>query len=205
MPIVRVMRHCGTLRRVRRRLSSERGLTLSELLTAMVILSFVLAGLTGVFVSASRGEIDLNKRFQAQEKARLALDKLRREVHCASSVSPSSQATATSRITVTLGSWCATGSGQVTWCAAASGNRYQLLRVTGAPATCTGGVAWADSLTTSSIFTTSLPSTSTLAKVGVCLAVNTTTKTSTDSCTTHTTKSTYVLSDDIVMRNSGRQ
>src|SRR2546425_452831 len=94
-PNVRRMRFQTALRLgagVRRRLTDERGTTLSELLTAMAILGFVLAGLTGVFVSASHAEIDMTDRFDSQQQALLALDVLRREVHCATGVTDTSGA-----------------------------------------------------------------------------------------------------------------
>ena len=65
------------------RLRGERGYTLVEMLTVMVIMGVVMSGLTTVFVHASNSEADMNTRFQAQLTARLALDKMRREVHCA--------------------------------------------------------------------------------------------------------------------------
>ena len=46
-------------------------------------MSVVITSLTTVFVQASNSETDMNSRFQAQLTARLALDKMRREVHCA--------------------------------------------------------------------------------------------------------------------------
>lgn len=63
---------------------NERGYTLVEMLVVMSILGTVIAGLTTVFVSGSRAELDLNRRFQAQQQARLALDKIRVDLHCAS-------------------------------------------------------------------------------------------------------------------------
>jgi len=62
----------------------EEGYSLVELLIVMVILGTVLASLTTVFVSGSNAEIDLNRRFQAQQEARLALDKFRTDIHGAS-------------------------------------------------------------------------------------------------------------------------
>jgi hypothetical protein len=50
----------------------------------MVILVIIMTSLTAVLVSASHTEVDTNKRFQAQQNDRTGLDKLRREIHCAS-------------------------------------------------------------------------------------------------------------------------
>ena len=42
------------------------------------------AGLTTALVSGSNTELDLNRRFRAQEQARLALHRIRADIHCAS-------------------------------------------------------------------------------------------------------------------------
>src|SRR6476619_104181 len=108
-----------------------------------------MGGLTTVFARATSAEADMNNRFQAQQGARLALDKLRREVHCASSASP--VGSNVSSITLTVPSYCKTYSGNasVTWCTrSVATNRYALYRVDGT--TCTGGVKWADYLTPTS-------------------------------------------------------
>jgi prepilin-type N-terminal cleavage/methylation domain-containing protein len=63
--------------------SDEHGYTLVEMLVVMVILGVVIGGLTTIFVSGSRAELDLNRRFQAQQQARLALDRIRVDLHCA--------------------------------------------------------------------------------------------------------------------------
>jgi prepilin-type N-terminal cleavage/methylation domain-containing protein len=65
-------------------MGNERGYTLVEMLVVMSILGTVIAGLTTVFVSGSRAELDLNRRFQAQQQARLAVDKIKLDLHCAS-------------------------------------------------------------------------------------------------------------------------
>src|SRR3954452_24976071 len=110
-----------------RRLRDEPGYTLIELLTVMLILGVVLGGLTGVFASATSAQADMNNRFQAQQEARLGLDKLRREAHCASAATPGGSNP--SSITFTLPSYCKTfsGSASVTWCTRnVSTNRYGL-------------------------------------------------------------------------------
>jgi len=69
---------------IRRLVRDERGYSLIELLVVMAILGIVLGALTTVFVSGSNAEVDLNRQFQAQQAARLALDKIRVDIHCAS-------------------------------------------------------------------------------------------------------------------------
>jgi prepilin-type N-terminal cleavage/methylation domain-containing protein len=156
-------------RRARMRLAAEGGFTLTELLVVMVILLIVVTSLASVLVSATRTEVDANKRFQAQAQARTGLDQLRRELHCASTVTQTSgtaltAGTAYNAITATLPSTCATSGGTTlyaTWCVTpttlAAGGHTALYRVasTTLPApTCSsaGKVKWADYLTTATPF-----------------------------------------------------
>jgi prepilin-type N-terminal cleavage/methylation domain-containing protein len=154
-------------RRVRARLAAEGGFTLPELLVSMVILLIVIASLASVLVSATRGQVDANNRFQAQEQARSGLDYLRRELHCASTVTQTSgtaltAGTAYNAITANVPATCPTASGTalyVTWCTSASSlttGDYTLYRVTSPTIrpTCSsaGKVKWADYLTTSTPF-----------------------------------------------------
>ena len=183
------------------RLRSERGYTLVEMLTVLVIMGVVMGGLTTVFVSATNSESDMNNRFQAQLTARLALDKMRREVHCASVATPTGSS---SSVTITLPSYCKTGSGSITWCTRSNGtNRYALYRVVGS--TCSGGVMWADYLVPSAtatvcsgalcIFNYTAQSTTSLAKLSVDFPVN---------IRPSKTVELYELHDDLVLRNSSR-
>ena len=59
-----------------------------EMITVMLIMSIVMTGITTVFVQGSNAELDMNNRFQAQTNARLGLDKIRKDIHCASAVRP---------------------------------------------------------------------------------------------------------------------
>ena len=76
----------GRLAAVRQRATDSRGLALTEMIVVLAILVVVLTALTQLFVSASTAEVDMSNRVQAQQDARLALDKLRREIHCAKEV-----------------------------------------------------------------------------------------------------------------------
>jgi prepilin-type N-terminal cleavage/methylation domain-containing protein len=163
------------LRRACLRARAEGGFTLAELLVSMAILVVIMTALTSVLVTASRNQIDANRRFQVQVQARAGIDRLRRELHCAGSVTDTSGSaltvgTAYSAITAQLSSVCPTTGGTalyVTWCTSASTlmtSDYALYRVTSATTprpTCStaGKVKWADYLTTSTPFC--LPSSST--------------------------------------------
>ncbi|MDQ3822979.1 MAG: type II secretion system GspH family protein [Actinomycetota bacterium] len=172
------------------KVTREDGYTLVELLTVMVILGTVMGGLTTLFVHAANAEVDLNNRFQAQQHARLALDKLRRETHCASQASVATS----SSVTLALGAYCATGSGSVTWCTVGSGSRYGLYRKAGTSCD-SSGIKWADHLTTGAVFTYVPQSTQTLSKLRVALPVNVNTSKSVQA---------YELVDEIALRNSVR-
>jgi prepilin-type N-terminal cleavage/methylation domain-containing protein len=180
-----VNRVCAQLRRVR----CERGYSLMEMLTVLTILSTVVTTMTGLFVSGNRSEADLRNRVQAQTEAVTALDRLRRDVHCASA------ATASSATSVTMSVPCVSG-GVVSWCTASvagSTSRYTLHRrpTTG---TCDSTTArFVDYLTTGNVFTYEIASINNLAKLRVSLPVKLRSMTS-----------PYTLCDVLVMRNSLR-
>jgi type II secretory pathway pseudopilin PulG len=103
-------------------------MTLIELLVTLSILLVVIGGLGTLFVGAIRSETDQSARVRAQQNARVALDQLRREIHCATSVSSNvanagdpSWPPPVNSITIVLGSYCTTGgSASVTWCTSAT-------------------------------------------------------------------------------------
>lgn len=79
----------------RRRLAGEDGLTLIELLVASTVTLIILGALTQLFVATSNSQSDQTNRIDAQQGARVALDRLRREAHCATSVTRNSSSSAT--------------------------------------------------------------------------------------------------------------
>jgi prepilin-type N-terminal cleavage/methylation domain-containing protein len=181
------------IRRLRkvRPLRRQGGYSTIELLIVLAIMGVVMAGMTTVFVSGSKAELDMNQRFQAQAAGRLALDKLRTEIHCANNASSTG-----STLTLTMPTGCKTASNTtVTWCSSQVGTatRWTLYRYQGS-GTCTGGVHWADYLTQGSLFTFTQSSSASLPKVHVFLPVN----------LAPTKKRTYALQDDIYLRNSSR-
>lgn len=181
------------MRRLRARLRDERGYSIVELLVSMSILGTVMASVSVLLVSATNSEVDMNRRFQAQTQARLGLDRVRREVHCAQSVAISS---AGAIATLTIPSTCPTAAGltAITWCTQANGSRWDLWRYEGA--SCSGtGRKWAGSINQGTVFTYTPQSSSSLAYLGVNLPVN---------VQGSKTISSYVLEDNIVLRNSTR-
>ena len=175
-----------------RRIRDARGFTLIELLTVLAMLVIVMTALSSVLIAATKAEEDMNRRFGSQVNVRIALDQLRREIHCASSVSPPG---ASSSVAVVLGSRCPIGAGStVRWCVLGSGTRYALYRSTGASCT-TSDRKMVDYLTFQSAFTFAPQSTSSLAYLSVDLRVDTKPAAGLPS---------YRLTDDIVLRNSTR-
>jgi prepilin-type N-terminal cleavage/methylation domain-containing protein len=142
------------IRRLRsvRRFQEERGYSLIELLTVMAIMGIVLGGLTQVFVSGSKAEVDMNVRFQAQLNARLALDKVRRDAHCASDVTNYTTTSTTQTATLVLPGNCG---GNKTYCTAPVGSsttRYVLYWQTGSSCSSSTGTKLIDYLTTRNVF-----------------------------------------------------
>jgi type II secretory pathway pseudopilin PulG len=152
------------MKRLRRLAAGERGYTLVELLIVTMTLGAVLSGLTVVFVRAYNAELDMNRRFQAQQEARVAVDRMRRELHCASGVTPSGTSAA---ITVTLPAQCPTAGGsQITVVYdmyLVSSGRYRLRRA---------GVRVADYVIAPNAFTYTPPAVGKLANLRVELPVN---------------------------------
>lgn len=186
------------LARLRR---DEAGYSLVEMLTVMMIMAVVFGGLTDVFTSASKADLDMQNRFSAQLNTRLALDKFRTDVHCAYDVSPNTPNPWTSaQSSITLKT-TACGGSDVTWCTAqqsGSTTRWDLYRQTGS--TCSSAspaVRVAQYLTTSTPFTSFAHVTGCgcLASVGVSLPVGVNRNQSTG---------TYKLQDTIYLRNSTR-
>jgi type II secretory pathway pseudopilin PulG len=73
-------------------------------LVVVAILGIVLLALTQVFSGAVKAQVDQTARVNGQQDARIALDKLRRELHCGSALTYTSLPA--SSVTVTLPSYC---------------------------------------------------------------------------------------------------
>ena len=182
-------------------MKAEHGYSLVELLVTMVILGVVLSGLTTVFISGSSATVSLDLRSQGQQNARLALDKLRVDIHCASAAQAQ---TINTYPGIKLNVSSCSSTSPVSYCViqfSASPVRYQLYRATGTGSTdCTSSdatrVLIADYLTSSSVFTTSAIPQYSLQTVGIDLKV--------DANPRSTTLYAYELTDSIVARNSTR-
>jgi type II secretory pathway pseudopilin PulG len=172
-------------------LRDDGGYSVVELLTVMVILSVILGGLTTLFVSGSNASLDQSRRFQAQQDARVAMDTLKRDVHCSSTALPGT----TSSLLV-LADPCAAG-GYVSWCTAAvAGTGLDALYRSGSSTCDSSGAAYGKSLTSSSVFSYTQSSSESLANVHVDLRVN---------LKPAAAAQTYHLTGDVAMRNSARK
>ena len=214
------------LRRTRAHVAADHGVSIIELLVTMVIMIVVVTALTSVIVEASKAQVRTSRTTQAQDQGRLALDKLRRELHCANSVSvvnasgtAVSAGTSGNQIRITLGGYCpsnglttnAATTVYVTWCTSASTKKtgdYALWRrssTSSQPACAASGLSWADYLTTATPFcqasTTAacggvLKTALSLPTVRVTLPINLNGPSSASG--------SFRLFDDIALRNSAR-
>jgi prepilin-type N-terminal cleavage/methylation domain-containing protein len=181
------------------RLGGQGGYTLVELLAVLAIFLTIVTALTTLFISGSKAELDANARFQAQQSARLALDKLRRELHCSTGITKTDGTTLgttpVAAIRVTLPSHCPTAGGAtitVDYQAVTNGSGgWKLTRAkTGSPA-----VPIANHLTNDDIFTYTAQSAETRALLHVDMPVN---------VNPNEGWKEWRLVDDIVLRNTLR-
>jgi prepilin-type N-terminal cleavage/methylation domain-containing protein len=180
-------------------MGGEQGYSLIELLVTMVILVIVLGSLTTVFISGSSAEAGLNRRFQAQQNARMGLDRIRTDIHCATAAQAQTINTYPGLKLAVAN--CSAATPTISWCAVlVSTGRYALYRSpTTGGTTCTSSdaarVLIADYLTTSAAFTTATIQQFTLQRVDIDFKV---------SVNQTTTKDVYELTDSIVARNATR-
>jgi prepilin-type N-terminal cleavage/methylation domain-containing protein len=201
----------------------EGGFSLVELITALSILLIVVGSLTTLFVSAMRSEVDLTQRVRVQQEARLALERIRHDIHRACKAEHMDVATGTPvpmptgaysnmRLTPPLpppAVGCPVATDlltAVTWCMElVAANRWKLWRVVGPPLidlgpppSCTGDGpedrVEADYITTSEAFTLQTAS-GNLAKVKVTFPVD---------LKPAERSPAYRLEDNLVLRNSER-
>jgi prepilin-type N-terminal cleavage/methylation domain-containing protein len=178
----------------------EGGYSLVEMLTVLAIMSFVLGGVVTLFVAGSNSQLDMNRRFEAQQTARLALDRMRREIHCSKGASTAGGMGESSAVTLRLASHCKTAVGgvdtDVTWCTSPAGaGHWALYRQLGASCG-TGGVKWAANLTAAAVFDYQTHTANQLARLRVRLPVD---------VKVGDAQPGYPLCDVIVLRNSARR
>jgi prepilin-type N-terminal cleavage/methylation domain-containing protein len=166
----------------------QRGYTLIELLLAMTILGTITTAVTVLFLQASKAEVDMNRRFKAQQDARVAVDRMRREIHCAKLISPTG---VSASITVTVAAVCPTAVGMAdtnhTYDVVSDSGRFKLRR---------DNIVLADHVAEQDAFNYTAPVTGTsLGKLRVTLPINT---------TPADKGKEWRLVADIVLRNTAR-
>jgi len=135
-------------------LRGEGGYSMVELLVVMAILGVVVGGVTTLFARGINADAQQTARFQSQQDLRVAMDRMRREIHAACTISaPGTYNSAVSSVTLYFPSdSCNSGSHSVTWCTSGSAGAYSLYRIVAT--SCTGATQrFADYLTGASIFT----------------------------------------------------
>ena len=126
---------------IRQRLRGAEGFTLVETVVVLAILGIVLLGLTTSMLSGTNSEVVVAQRQQAEANARSALERMRLDIHCASSVGGNGpQQNTLGGFTLTLNETAGqcpsslpvgSGASGVQWCTipvAGSTVRYQLYR-----------------------------------------------------------------------------
>lgn len=183
----------------RRFARSEAGYTLFETLIVLAILLVVIGAIADGFVSASRAEVDQTARADDQQSARQALERMRRDIHCASAAIVQTAGDGTQKLLLAVNPGQCLGvtssTDGVEWCTVSVGGsttRYALYRTP--DATCPAGADFqVDYLTSPGIWTKAC-SVDNLAGVSVKMPVNR------DPLTRPGRN--YTLSDTISLRNA---
>lgn len=161
----------SVVRRLVRRLRSERGFTLIEMMTTMALLAIAVTALVQLSTSGTKAEHELNLRFQAHQEARLGLDVFRREVHNACSATVSGGGTQVLLMNnAQVGTYPCNLVGS-NWCTTGSGTRFALYRQAAAGA-CGTGQKRADYLLSGAIFSLPAVAAGQLPKVSIDMTVN---------------------------------
>ena len=179
-----------------------------ELLVVMIVMLAVLAPLSSSFVSAEAAQVDQTRRFDAQENARQALDRMRKDIHCSHGVTDP-YVNASGGMTIVLTETNTTGQAEcpgllqtnasgVQWCTipvAGATNRYQLYRENDPDNECdgAGSTFMVDYLIRTDPWASPTCVTGQYPTVAVTLPVN--------IDPVNHGPSTYTLSDEIALRN----
>jgi hypothetical protein len=162
-------------------------------MSTLAILGLILGALTTMFTSSSTAQRNHTRRLEAQQDARGAVVRMRRELHCASGLTATS-GVAVASFTATLPAVCLGGAAadvSVTYQTSAAGTgRWRLQRVQGAST-----IMVADYLTSSTPFTYTAPTASSLGNLQLDLPVDVDPGSNAEA---------WRLLDDIVLRNTIR-
>jgi prepilin-type N-terminal cleavage/methylation domain-containing protein len=190
------------------RLLGQAGYTLVETLVVMSLLVIVIGSIADAFSSASHTEVDQTARASDQESARLTLQRLRRDIHCASAAQVQKTRDSTGTVISPLGytlnlavdpSIClavtTSSSNTVQWCTVqkdSTGQRFGVYRTISGDCNASDAVFQVDYVTKPDIWSMVCP-TSQLQAVAVDMPVN-------RNPVTRASR-TYELQDTISLRN----
>ena len=195
-------------RRLLARALGQAGYTLMETLVVMSILVIVIGAIADGFTSASKTQTDQTARASDQQSARQALERLRKDIHCASAaaVGLNAQGGDTLNLTVDPGQCLAVtagggagylGSDGVQWCTvpvAGSPSRDKMYRSIGSAGDAADAVFQVDYGTRADVWEFRCGANeSHLESIGIDLPVNRDVLTRPDR--------TYELTDEIALRN----
>jgi type II secretory pathway pseudopilin PulG len=194
------------VRQLRRRLQAEAGFSLVEVTVVMVVMLAILAPLTYSFIAADRAQLDQTRRFDAQQNARQALDRMRKDIHCAHAANdPYTNPAGGKTLILTetnngvpeCPGLVQTGASGVQWCTIpVSGftNRYRLYRENDPNTTCDGTAStfMVDYLTRADLWGSPTCVSGQYATVDLTMPVDTEASNSGGS---------YTLADEIAIRN----
>jgi type II secretory pathway pseudopilin PulG len=134
-------------------IAREGGYTTIELVIVMAILGTVVGAIVTLFTAGINADARQNQRYQSQQDVRLALDRMRKDIHsgCSFSSPGTYNSPLTSATIYYVSDNCAAGSHTISWCTVPSGSYYALYRIVSS--SCTGATQkYADYLTSGSIF-----------------------------------------------------
>ena len=194
--------------------AAQTGYTLVEVLVVMTLLGVVMGALADGFASASKTEADQTARASNQETAREVLQRMRKDIHCASGAEAQPTLDAlgnptgtgyTLQLSVTQGQCLGvtTQSNGVQWCSVSVGGsttRYAVYRTTSSDCTAANALFEVDyvtnygAITGGNIWSLAPCSSGRLQGVTVNMPVN-------EKPVTQPTR-TYDLTDTIAMRNA---
>jgi prepilin-type N-terminal cleavage/methylation domain-containing protein len=183
-----------------KRALGQAGYTLVETLVVMTLLVIVIGAIADGFTSASKTQTDQTARASDQEAARTALERLRRDIHCASAATVGTNGLGGYTLNLTVDPTAclavtASSTDGVQWCTVPIGtNRYGLYRTVVTTCDAADAVFQVDYITQADVWTVTCgDNDSHLEGVAIDLPVNRDIATRPDR--------TYRLQDDIVLRN----
>jgi prepilin-type N-terminal cleavage/methylation domain-containing protein len=197
------------IERIRSRLAGEAGFTLTEMLITLILMGIVMGAISQSFSTGIVGEARAIAEATNEENARLALDRLRMDIHCASTQNLSPGVTAQGGYYIVLTEIkdtnndpicrkisLASGSSWIEWCTIKiTPTRWQLYRDNAKECSGDASTFMVDYIVKPDIWTVPTPTACWQLSVGVSLITNQ---------NPGNARYQYALGDNIGMRNDTR-